>query len=83
MGTLNHLGHAAQLIREADPERAGQWILYAFHKELKVKPANHQDPDDYLITSFSRIEIEKGVTSKKWNLIDSHIRTAILRGSLK
>lgn len=83
MGILNHLGHAAQLIREADPERAARWILYALHKELKIKPANHQDPEDYVVATISRLEIQKGVVNKKWDLIDSHIRTAILRGSLK
>lgn len=83
MNALSHLGHAAQLIREADPERAARWILYTSHKKLKLKPADREDPEDYVITIISRLEIKKGLTSERWSLTDSQIRTAILRGSLK
>lgn len=83
MNALSHLGHAAQLIREADPERAGRWILYVFQQALKLKPANHQDGDDYVVAMISSHEIRKGVTSKKWDSIDSQIRIAQKKGVLE
>lgn len=82
MNALSHIGHAAQLLREVDSERAARWMLYTYRKQLKIKPADHADALDQTLLILTRLEIRKGLTPARWSLLEDKIRIAQAKGVL-